>query len=59
MALRHREMTGKGQVVDCALFESVFRVLDEIAPRYAMDGFIREPEGHRHFKCLSSRPFQM
>ena len=28
MALRHREVTGKGQVVDCALFESVFRVLD-------------------------------
>ena len=57
MALRHREVTGKGQVVDCALFESVFRVLDEIAPRYAMDGFVREPEGtgtvnacpHGHF----------
>jgi crotonobetainyl-CoA:carnitine CoA-transferase CaiB-like acyl-CoA transferase len=63
MALKHREMTGKGQIVDCALFESVFRVLDEIAPRYAMDGFIREPEGtgtlnacpHGHFKCLDGK----
>ena len=63
MALRHREMTGKGQIVDCALFESVFRVLDEIAPRYAMDGFIREPEGtgtlnacpHGHFKCKDGK----
>jgi succinyl-CoA:(S)-malate CoA-transferase subunit A/succinyl-CoA:(S)-malate CoA-transferase subunit B len=46
-----------GQVVDCALYESVFRALDEIAPRYAKDGFVREPEGtgtlnacpHGHF----------
>lgn len=57
MALRRRETTGKGQVIDCALYESVFRVLDEIAPRFAMDGFVREPEGtgtlnacpHGHF----------
>ena len=57
MALRHREATGEGQVIDCALFESVFRALDEIAPRYAADGFIRQPEGtgtlnacpHGHF----------
>mgnify|MGYP001158737899 FL=1 len=57
MALRHREATGEGQVVDCALFESVFRALDEIAPRYATDGFVRQPEGtgtlnacpHGHF----------
>jgi len=57
MALRHRDATGEGQVIDCALYESVFRVLDEIAPRYAKDGFVREPEGtgtvnacpHGHF----------
>jgi len=63
MALRHRETTGKGQVIDCALYESVFRVLDEIAPRYAMDGFVREPEGtgtlnacpHGHFPSGDSK----
>jgi crotonobetainyl-CoA:carnitine CoA-transferase CaiB-like acyl-CoA transferase len=57
MALRHRDVTGRGQVIDCSLYESVFRALDEIAPRYAMDGFVREPEGtgtvnacpHGHF----------
>ena len=57
MALRYRESSGLGQVVDCALYESVFRALDEIAPRYARDGFVREPEGtgtlnacpHGHF----------
>jgi succinyl-CoA:(S)-malate CoA-transferase subunit A/succinyl-CoA:(S)-malate CoA-transferase subunit B len=57
MALRHRDESGLGQVIDCALYESVFRALDEIAPRYAKDGFVREPEGtgtlnacpHAHF----------
>ncbi|MBT5296859.1 MAG: CoA transferase [Rhodospirillaceae bacterium] len=57
MALRHRDATGEGQMVDMALYESVFRALDEIVPRYAKDGFVREPEGtgtvnacpHGHF----------
>ena len=57
MALRHRDATGEGQVIDMALYESVFRVLDEIAPRYAFEGHVREPEGtgtvnacpHGHF----------
>ena len=57
LALRHRDRTGEGQVIDCALYESVFRALDEIAPRYAKDGFVREAEGtgtvnacpHGHF----------
>lgn len=57
MALRHRDATGQGQMVDCALYESIFRALDEIAPRYARDGFVREAEGtgtvnacpHGHF----------
>jgi len=57
MALRHKEASGEGQVVDIGLYESVFRVLDEIAPRYQAKGFVREPEGagtvnacpHGHF----------
>ncbi len=57
LALRHAEATGKGQVIDVALYESIFRVLDEIAPAYAMKGVVREPEGtgtlnacpHGHF----------
>ena len=32
MALRVAEATGKGQVIDVALFESIFRVLDDTAP---------------------------
>jgi crotonobetainyl-CoA:carnitine CoA-transferase CaiB-like acyl-CoA transferase len=59
MALRHAERTGAGQEIDIALYESVFRVLDEIAPRYARDGTVRGREGagtlnacpHGHFEC--------
>lgn len=59
LALRHRDATGEGQVVDLALYESVFRALDEIAPAYAMFGKVREREGagtvnacpHGHFRC--------
>jgi len=59
MALRHAERTGEGQVIDIALYESVFRVLDELAPRYARDGTVRGREGagtlnacpHGHFEC--------
>lgn len=57
VALRHRDATGQGQMIDAALYESVFRVLDELAPAYAQDGKIRPAEGigtvnvcpHGHF----------
>lgn len=59
LALRHRDQTGEGQVVDIALYESVFRVLDELAPAFAMFGKVRDREGagtvnvcpHGHFQC--------
>jgi crotonobetainyl-CoA:carnitine CoA-transferase CaiB-like acyl-CoA transferase len=59
LALRHRDSTGEGQIIDLALYESVFRALDEIAPAYAMFGKVREREGagtvnacpHGHFRC--------
>ena len=40
LALRSREEAG-GQVIDIALYESIFRVLDEMAPLYAATGFVR------------------
>ncbi len=62
MALRHRDATGEGQMVDMALYASVFRVLDEMVPRYARTGHVRQPEGtgtlnacpHGHFPCGDS-----
>ncbi len=45
MALRHAERTGEGQSIDIGLYESIFRVLDELAPAYARSGFQRERMG--------------
>jgi len=44
-ALRHREATGQGQVVDSSLYESVLHVMESLVPDYAMAGFIRERSG--------------
>lgn len=53
MALRYRELTGCGQYVDAALYESVFRCTDELAPAYSMYGTVRERHGpsHNDFAC--------
>jgi succinyl-CoA:(S)-malate CoA-transferase subunit B len=48
LALRHRDLTGEGQYVDAALYESVFRCTDELAPAYAMHGTVRERQGSSH-----------
>lgn len=63
LALRVVEQTGKGQVIDVALYESIFRVLDEIAPLYGKKGIVRQPEGlstrnacpHGHFPCADGK----
>ena len=53
MALRHRDLTGEGQTVDAALYESVFRCTEELAPAFAMYGTVRERQGssHNDFAC--------
>ncbi len=48
MALRHKERTGEGQCVDAALYESVFRCTEELAPAFAMFGTVRERAGSSH-----------
>src|SRR6516165_7348861 len=45
LALRVAESEGMGQVVDIGLYESIFRILDELAPAYAYCGFVRERMG--------------
>mgnify|MGYP006275007817 CR=1 FL=1 len=52
MALRHKKRTGRGQYIDVALYESVFRCTDELAPAYAMYGTVRERRGpHNTVAC--------
>ncbi|HSW19770.1 MAG TPA: CaiB/BaiF CoA-transferase family protein, partial [Ramlibacter sp.] len=45
LALRARDITGEGQVVDVALYESMFRLLDELVPAYGAKQIIRERMG--------------
>lgn len=45
IALRHVERTGEGQVIDIGLYESIFRVLDELAPSFGRTGYCRERMG--------------
>jgi formyl-CoA transferase len=46
MALRHREVSGgRGQVVDVALYEAVFSLMESLLPEYDMTGFVRERSG--------------
>ena len=45
VALHHVKRGGKGQVVDVALYESVFNVMESLLPEYAAQGYVRERSG--------------
>lgn len=46
MAMYHLKANGgKGQVIDVALYEAVFAVMESLIPEYAYSGFIRERSG--------------
>lgn len=44
-ALHHRTQTGLGQVVDTAIYESVFNMLESLLPEYDFYGQVRERSG--------------
>jgi len=45
-ALYHRKVNGgKGQVIDVALHEAVFNVMESLVPEYSAFGAVREPGG--------------
>lgn len=44
-ALHARERTGRGQVVDSALYEAVLQVMESLIPEYQVSGYIRERSG--------------
>jgi crotonobetainyl-CoA:carnitine CoA-transferase CaiB-like acyl-CoA transferase len=62
-ARQYRSRTGQGQVLDIALFESLFRVLDSLAITYSATGHVREREGsgtplaspHNHYPTLDGK----
>ncbi|MBF8301468.1 MAG: CoA transferase [Acidobacteria bacterium] len=46
IALHHRNVNGgRGQVVDAALYESVFAVMESLIPEYSRFGYVRERSG--------------
>ncbi|BCA59415.1 CoA-transferase [Sphingomonas sp. HMP6] len=46
-ALRHRDLTGEGQVVDSSLYESVLQVMESLVPEYVISGYVRERSGSK------------
>jgi len=63
LAMQARQKTGRGQVVDIGLYEPIFRILDELAPSYALNGFVRQRMGpgtvnvvpHSHYPTRDGR----
>ncbi|HEX2543785.1 MAG TPA: CaiB/BaiF CoA-transferase family protein [Ramlibacter sp.] len=45
MALHERQRSGKGQVIDVALYEAVFNVMESLLPEYSAAGIVRGPAG--------------
>jgi formyl-CoA transferase len=44
-AIHERNRSGKGQVIDCAIYESVLMYMEALIPEYAIGGYIRERTG--------------
>lgn len=45
LALQERQRSGEGQMIDVALYESVFAMMESLIPEYSTYGHIREPAG--------------
>jgi crotonobetainyl-CoA:carnitine CoA-transferase CaiB-like acyl-CoA transferase len=45
MALQHRHVTGRGQIVDSAIYEAVLSMMESTVPEYTEAGFVRERTG--------------
>jgi crotonobetainyl-CoA:carnitine CoA-transferase CaiB-like acyl-CoA transferase len=58
VAERHRAATGRGQIVDMALYRGLFRILDSLAVTCSVNGTVRERMGtatalaapHNHYR---------
>jgi crotonobetainyl-CoA:carnitine CoA-transferase CaiB-like acyl-CoA transferase len=47
-ALRHRDLTGEGQWIDAALYESAFRIMEYTTTLYGRQKVVRERGGVQH-----------
>lgn len=63
VALEAIRKTGAGQMIDIGLYEPIFRILDELAPSYHRNGFVRERMGsgtvnvvpHNHYPTADEK----
>ena len=63
VADRARKVTGRGQMIDLALYESIFRILDSLAITHSVTGQVRERVGtattlaapHNHYPTRDGR----
>ena len=63
VALRARDRTGEGQVVDLGLYEPIVRILDDAIPVFGTLGYVRERIGsaaesaapHNHYESRDGR----
>ncbi|QQE80014.1 CaiB/BaiF CoA-transferase family protein [Alicyclobacillus sp. SO9] len=46
LALQERNKSGQGQVVDTAIYEAVFSLMEGLVPEYALKGYVRERSGN-------------
>jgi crotonobetainyl-CoA:carnitine CoA-transferase CaiB-like acyl-CoA transferase len=62
-AVEHRNATGEGQIIDVALYEALFRIMDNLAITYSANGTVRERMGsatplaapHNHYPTAGNR----
>jgi crotonobetainyl-CoA:carnitine CoA-transferase CaiB-like acyl-CoA transferase len=61
-AKQYRDRTGRGQVIDISLFESIFRLTDILAPAYDALGLVRQRKGsnahaapHNHYPTADGK----
>lgn len=63
LAMQAREKTGRGQFIDIGLYEPIFRILDELAPSFQLNGYVRQRMGpgtvnvvpHSHYPTKDGR----
>ncbi|MBK7659134.1 MAG: CoA transferase [Betaproteobacteria bacterium] len=58
MAIHNRGNTGKGQVVDVALYEAVFAMMESMLPEYGFSGLVRERTGSALPGIVPSNTYQ-
>lgn len=57
MALRERDRTGKGQVVDSAIYEAVLAMMESLVSEYTVTGYVRERTGSMLPKVAPSNAY--